>query len=148
MDTGAGLHVVLLSHTESHVMNALTKIAAGGALMLMLSATALMADTNAIPAATPITPTQAMAAQGQNVTVEGVASLSDANGMPPGMFIRLGAGGRDAPFAGYISADNQGKFPGLGTLRGRMVAITGVVETTTTIPIIRISSPDQIRIVR
>ena len=129
-------------------MNAFKRIAAAGAMLVLLSSAAVLADTAQMPAATPITPNQAMANQGQNVTVEGVASISDANGMPAGLFIRLGGGGRDAPFAGYISAENQGKFPGLGTLKGKMVAITGVVETTTTIPIIRITSPDQIRIVR
>jgi hypothetical protein len=130
-------------------MNRFKHIAAGSALMVLLSSTTLLAaDPGATPAQTPITPEQAMAAQGQNVTVEGVASLSDANGMPAGLFIRLSTTGPGAAFAGYISADNQGKFPGLGTLRGRVVAITGVVETTTTIPIIRITSPDQIRIVR
>jgi hypothetical protein len=129
-------------------MNAFKRIAAAGAMMVLLSSAAVLADTAQMPAATPITPNQAMANQGQNVTVEGVASISDANGMPAGLFIRLGGGGRDAPFAGYISAENQGKFPGLGALKGKMIAITGVVETTTTIPIIRIVSPDQIRIVR
>jgi hypothetical protein len=127
----------------------LFKRAAASAMMVLLSSTALLAaDPGATPAQTPITPEQAMAAQGQNVTVEGMASLSDANGMPAGLFIRLSTTGPGAAFAGYISADNQGNFPGLGTLRGRVVAITGVVETTTTIPIIRITSPDQIRIVQ
>lgn len=127
--------------------SSIKNIAAGSAMLLMLSSTALLAaDPGATPAETPISPEQAMRAQGQNVTVEGVASLSDANGMPAGLFIRLSTTGPGAAFAGYISAENQGKFPGLGTLQGKMVAITGVVETTTTIPIIRITSPDQIRI--
>jgi hypothetical protein len=110
----------------------LFKRAAASAMMVLLSSTALLAaDPGATPAQTPITPEQAMAAQGQNVTVEGMASLSDANGMPAGLFIRLSTTGPGAAFAGYISADNQGNFPGL-----------------TTIPIIRITSPDQIRIVQ
>ena len=130
-------------------MNALIKkMAAASALIVMLSAAGALADTVGRPAEQSITPEQAMAAQGQNVTVEGIASLSDANGMPPGLFIRLSTTGPGAAFAGYISAANQDKFPGLGTLQGKDVAITGVVETTTTIPIIRITSPDQIRIGR
>jgi hypothetical protein len=130
-------------------MNALLKrIVVGSAMIAMLSSTGALADTNARPAQDPITPEQAMANQGQNVTVEGVASLSDSHGMPPGLFIRLSTTGPGATFAGYISAENQSKFPGLGTLQGKVVAITGVVETTTTIPIIRINSPDQIRVVR
>jgi hypothetical protein len=129
-------------------MNHLIKLAAGAAMIAMMSSANVLADTVATPAAQPITPEQAMANQGQNVTVEGVASLSDANGMPAGLFIRLSTTGPGAAFAGYISADNQDKFPGLGTLKGKLVAITGVVETTSTIPIIRITSPDQIRVVR
>ena len=106
------------------------------------------AQTAPAPPSRRITPEQAQGNQGQSVTVEGVASLSDAHGMPPGLFIRLSTTGPGAAFAGYISKEDQTKFPGLGDLRGRVIAMTGVVETTSTIPIIRLTTPDQIRIVR
>ena len=130
-------------------MNAsIKKLAVGSVIVVILSSVTALAQPSERSADQPITPEQAYSSQGQNVTVQGVASLSDAHGMPPGVFIRLSTTGPGAAFAGYITVEDQGKFPGLGTLKGKMVSISGVVETTNTIPIIRLTSPDQIRIVR
>jgi hypothetical protein len=126
---------------------AIKKIAAGSAMLLMLSAISVSAQSPA-PPSRRITPEQAQGSQGQSVTVEGVASLSDAHGMPEGTFIRLSTTGRGAAFAGYVAAGNYNRFPDLRDLDGRVISITGVVETTSTIPIIRLTSADQIRIVR
>lgn len=124
------------------------KLALTSATAILLSVAAASAQQSERSVNQPITPGQAFSNQGQSVTVEGIASVADANGMPAGLFLRLNdRGGRDAPFAGYIAAENQDRFPGLGTLQGKLVSITGVVETTSTIPIIRLTSPEQIRIV-
>jgi hypothetical protein len=96
----------------------------------------------------PVSPQQALGRQGQNVTVEGVARVSEADGMP-GVFIRLdNPRGPHVPFVGYISVNNEGMFPDLRELDGRRIDISGVVETTGTIPMIRLTSADQITIVR
>jgi hypothetical protein len=129
-------------------MNAIRKLAFGSAMAVLLSSVTALAQPSDRSQEQPITPEQAFSNQGQHVTVEGIASLSDANGLPAGLFLRLSTTGPGAAFAGYISAENQGKFPGLGTLQGKLISITGVVETTSTIPIIRLTSPEQIRIVR
>jgi hypothetical protein len=94
-----------------------------------------------------MTPEQAISAQGQKVAVAGVASLSDANGMA-GTFIRLTAPDSDVPFVGYISSDNERQLPNPGELSGRVVEITGVVETRGSVPMINLTSPSQIRVLR
>jgi hypothetical protein len=101
------------------------------------------------PPARRITPEQTTGSKGQNVTVEGVATISDANSMLlPGIAVHLNSNGqRSAPFAGYIAAGDTYKFPDLRELDGRVISMTGVVEATNTIPIIRLTSPDQITIV-
>jgi hypothetical protein len=95
----------------------------------------------------PYTPEQAISAQGNKVAVAGVASVSDANGMP-GTFIRLTAPDTEVPFVGYISIDNERQFPNPGQLQGHTIEITGVVETRGTIPMIMLTSPDQVRVLR
>ena len=117
-----------------------------GAIALALSPSAFA--QNRAPAETPISPEQASGSAGQRVTVEGIASLGDANGMPDGVFVRLMDVGRGAVIAGYISKGNEERFPDLRSLEGKLIVITGVVETETGIPIIRVTSADQIRIVR
>ncbi len=95
----------------------------------------------------PFTPEQAISAQGNKVAVAGVASVGDADGMP-GTFIRLTAPDSNVPFVGYISIDNERQFPNPGQLQGRMVELTGVVETRGSIPMIMLTTPDQVRVLR
>ncbi len=95
--------------------------------------------------AAPISPQQALGMQGQNVIVEGVATVSEADGVP-GLFVHLNAEDR-SPFVGYVSANNEDKFPDLSQLQGKTVDISGVVEISNGRPMIRLSSADQIKIV-
>jgi hypothetical protein len=117
------------------------KISCAGALVLLLAPAAGVAQTR------PISPQQAMGDQGQKVTVEGVANVSEAEGLP-GLFVRLNAKGSSTPFAGYISTGNEDKFPDIHALEGKTVDITGVVETSGSVPIIRISSAGQLKVIR
>lgn len=101
------------------------------------------------PPSRRVSPEQATGMKGQSVTVEGIASLGDANALLlPGMAVRLNSnGGANAPFAGYIAAGDLSKFPDLRELDGRVISMTGVVEATNTIPIIRLTTPAQITLV-
>jgi hypothetical protein len=117
------------------------KMSCAGALVLLLAPAAGVAQSG------PVSPQQAMGDQGQNVTVEGVATVSDAEGLP-GLFVRLNAKGSSTPFAGYISTGNEDKFRDIRALEGKTVDITGVVETSGSIPIIRISSAGQLKVIR
>jgi hypothetical protein len=96
--------------------------------------------------AAAISPQQAAANPGQNVIVEGVATVSEADGLP-GLFVRLDSPSH-APFVGYIPANIENKFPDIQQLQGKTVDITGVVETGSQIPMIRLTSADQIKIVQ
>jgi hypothetical protein len=96
---------------------------------------------------TPLTPQQALGRQGQKVAVKGVASISDALGLP-GIFIRLTGPGSNIPFVGYIENNNQRQFPSPRELEGKTIEIIGVVETSGSIPMIRLTSADQMKIIR
>jgi hypothetical protein len=95
----------------------------------------------------PITPERALGYQGQNVTVEGTATVSDAHSLL-GVFVRLKSPDKPRPaFAGYITPENERQFPGLQTFNGRTIDITGIVETNTgTVPLIRLLSADQMKV--
>jgi hypothetical protein len=93
----------------------------------------------------PMTPEQAISvsSQGQNVAVAGVATVSEAIGLP-GTFIRLTAPDSAIPFVGYIDIDNEPEFPNPAQFDGRKIKITGVVETRGSVPMIELTSPHQI----
>ncbi len=110
-------------------------------------------DASAESAAPPsrrVSPEQATGMRGQNVTVEGIASIGPSNTLlQPGVYLRLNSnGGPGAIFAGFIAEGDQNKFPDIRELDGKVIAITGVVESTNTIPMIRVLTPDQIILVR
>lgn len=115
-----------------------------------LSSMDVSAQSAAAPPSRRVSPEQATGMKGQNVTVEGYASLGSANSMLlPGVYLRLNSNGGDgSPFAGFIAQGDEYKFPDLDRLEGRVIAMTGVVESTNTIPMIRLTSPNQIIVVR
>ena len=120
--------------------------------MIARASTALIAFllTGSLAAAAadhPLTPQQALGQRGQNIVVEGRASITDALGLP-GIFIRLTGPGSNVPFIGYIETSNQAQFPNPRELEGRTVEMSGVVETSGSIPMIRLTSADQIKIIR
>jgi hypothetical protein len=73
----------------------------------------------------PISPHQALANEGQCVSVQGIASVR-SDPQRPGFDLDLD--GKDSSAFGYILPQNQAQFPDLGSLNGRRVAITGVVQ--------------------
>ena len=94
-----------------------------------------------------LTPQQAIGRQGQNVVVAGIADVTEADGLP-GVYVHLSTPGSHVPFVGYISTNNEGQFPDPRGLTGKTVEISGVVETDGSIPMIRLTHPEQIKIVR
>jgi hypothetical protein len=94
----------------------------------------------------PISPQQALAAQGQDVIVEGTAAISEAVGMP-GTFVRL-TDNSDATMIGYIPQGDESRFPDLKELDGKRVEMTGVVEQSNGHSMIELSSASQLRIVQ
>ena len=122
-------------------------------LIFLSAAFACITTIGAIAADLPgsadnaITPQQAIGRQGQNVVVEGVADVTEADGLP-GLYVHLSAPDSHVPFVGYISTNNEEHFPDPRGLNGKTIAISGVVETDGSIPMIRLTSPDQIKIIR
>lgn len=123
------------------------RMAVAGATVLLLLPAGSFADDVPGSVQNPLSPEQAIARQGQSVTVEGRANVTEADGMP-GVFVRLSNPDSHVPFVGYVETNNEGKFPDLRALQGRVVDITGIVETRSTPPMIKLTSADQIKIVR
>jgi len=114
--------------------------------MVLLAAPAFAATAPASPLP-PIRAGQARANQGQNVTVQGVASahLADAR---LGFYIDLDGNGPSPIFAGYIPNENLQQFPPLQTLNGHVVQITGTIRMREGYPIIIMTDASQLRVVR
>lgn len=106
-----------------------------------------LADDLAGSSDNALTPQQAIGRQGQNVTVQGIAAVTEAAGLP-GLYVHLSLPDSHVPFVGYIAVNNEGEFPDPRELNGKTIEISGVVETDGSIPMIRLTHPDQIKIVR
>jgi hypothetical protein len=119
-------------------------------LFFLLSGLALPPAFAATVPASPFPPIradQARANEGQNVTVQGVATahLADAR---LGYYIDLDGNGPSPVFAGYVPNENLQQFPPLQTLDGHVVAITGIIRVREGYPIITMTDASQLRIVR
>lgn len=120
--------------------------AAFACALLALPAGAIAAD---MPGSVDnaITPQQASGRQGQNVVVEGVADVTEADGLP-GLYVHLSTPDTHVPFVGYIATNNEDHFADPHGLNGKTVEISGVVETDGSVPMIRLTSPGQIKVIR
>ncbi|HUE10468.1 MAG TPA: OB-fold nucleic acid binding domain-containing protein [Steroidobacteraceae bacterium] len=84
----------------------------------------------AIPAvAETIQPSDAPQHLGQTVTVEGTVSEVHTDARSGITFINMGGRYPDQAFTGVIFADDAGKFPNLDSLTGKVVGITGRVQS-------------------
>lgn len=72
------------------------------------------------------TPTEAAKHVGETATVAGVVSVY----APPSgiIFIDMGGAGRTAPFSGFVSKENVGKFPNAAAWNGKQLEITGKIQ--------------------
>lgn len=113
-------------------------------LAALVPATAAAQPASAFP---PIKPEQARSNEGQNVVIEGIASVHDAQ-RRLGWYIDLNGAGSSSPFAGYIPDEDKSQFPNLSDINGKTVDITGVVQFRNGKPIIKMSDAHQLRVVR
>jgi DNA/RNA endonuclease YhcR with UshA esterase domain len=90
------------------------------ALWLTLTAAPAFAQT--------ISPLEAKDHVGQNVTVEGTVSEVDHAASGKMIFIDMGGHYPNNVFAGVIFIDDAGKFPGVDSLDGKVVDITGTIK--------------------
>jgi hypothetical protein len=111
-------------------------------LIFLLSPICALAEKSGSPEQ-PFSPQQAIGHQGHHVTVEGIASVRDADGLM-GTYVWL-KNPKNVLFVGYVSVNNKARFPDLQNLDGKKIDITGVVETFNSIPMIRLTSANQIR---
>jgi len=87
---------------------------------------------------------QAQAHIGQTATVEGKVSV---NRTPSGeTYLDIGGNGASAPFSGYVSRWNRGKFQDVDKLDGKTVQITGRISTFRDKPEIFLTDPGQIAV--
>ena len=93
----------------------------------------------------PISVDQALANKGQNVTVEGVASIHRDSRL--GTYVDLDGRWPATHFSGYIPSGNEHEFP-LDGLEGHVVDITGTIAVRRSIPTIIITNGSQLRVVR
>ncbi len=105
---------------------------------------ALCITTSVLPAyagyGDTITPAQALSNVGQCMTVEGHATVSDANGGRFGKQLTLEDG--DVRLTGYVPA--PASIPDLNSLDGQTVDLTGVVRIVYGLPEIELQSPDYV----
>jgi len=99
----------------------------------------------ALPArAQTIAPAEVKAHVGQTVTVE--AAVSDVHtGRAGVIFIDIGGAYPDNEFAAVIFASDRAKFPNVGTLKGKTVAISGPVVLYQNRPEIILKTVDQLK---
>lgn len=99
----------------------------------------------ALPAsAQTIAPAEAKAHVGQTVTVE--AAVSDVHtGRAGVIFIDVGGAYPDNEFAAVIFASDRAKFPNVGNLKGKTVAISGPVVLYQNRPEIILKTADQLK---
>jgi DNA/RNA endonuclease YhcR with UshA esterase domain len=91
------------------------------ALGLVLTALPAVAET--------IQPSDAPRHLGQSVTVEGTVSEVHTDDRSGITFINMGGRYPDQAFTGVIFADDVDKFPNVDSLTGRVVDITGRVQS-------------------
>jgi DNA/RNA endonuclease YhcR with UshA esterase domain len=92
--------------------------------------------------ASPISPRQAAASQGQNVIVEGIATIHEDSARPG---IDLVLTGRDnSRLTGFVPQESEAAMADLKNYDGKAVELTGVVQMTGGRPEIRITSPKQL----
>jgi hypothetical protein len=94
----------------------------------------------------PITVRQALANKGQNVTVEGVASIHVDSRL--GTYVDLDGKWPATHFSAYIPDGNEGQFPPLHSIEGHVVDITGTIGIRRGIPTVIMTDSDQLRVVR
>jgi hypothetical protein len=82
---------------------------------------------------------------GQTATVVGRASIQK---MPSGeVYLDLEGRGDGAPVSAYVSRWNAGRFPDIATLDGKLVAVTGEIDSFRYRPEIFLTSAGQIAVV-
>jgi hypothetical protein len=113
-----------------------------GLMVLMAPA---FADTSVVSPVPPISSSQALANKGQNVTVEGVASIHRDSRL--GTYIDLDGQWPATHFSAYIPSGNEHEFP-LDRVSGHVVDITGTIGVRRGIPTIILASATQLRVVR
>ena len=87
---------------------------------------------------------QAQAHIGQTATVEGKVSVNRTSGGET--YLDIGGDGASAPFSGYVSRWNRGKFQDVDKLDGKTVQITGRISTFRDKPEIFLTDPSQIAV--
>ena len=87
---------------------------------------------------------QAAAHIGQTATVEGKVSVNRTAGGET--YLDIGGEGTAAPFSGYVSRWNRGKFQDVDKLEGKTVQITGRISTFREKPEIFLTDPSQIAV--
>jgi DNA/RNA endonuclease YhcR with UshA esterase domain len=99
----------------------------------------------ALPArAETIAPTDAKAHAGQTVTIQ--AAVEEVKTGRGGVtFLDMGGTFPDNAFAAVIFASDRAKFPNLGTLKGKTVAISGPVVLYQGKPEIILKTADQLK---
>jgi len=117
-----------------------------GALLLagLAPATAFAQPASPFP---PITPEQARSNEGENVVIEGTATVHAAE-RRMGWYIDLNGTGPSSPFAGYIPDEDKSQFPNLSNVNGKKVDVTGVVQFRNGKPIIKMTDSHQLHLVR
>ena len=107
-------------------------------LALGLAAAALPAQAQTIGA------NDAKAHVGQTVTIQ--AAITDVRTLRSGMtFIDVGGSYPDNNFAAVIFAPDAAKFPNIGALKGKTVAISGPVQLYQGKPEIILKSAEQLK---
>jgi DNA/RNA endonuclease YhcR with UshA esterase domain len=87
---------------------------------------------------------EAKAHAGQTVTVK--AAIADVRTLRSGMtFIDIGGSYPDNDFAAVIFAPDAAKFPNIGALKGKTVAISGPVQIYQGKPEIILKTADQLK---
>jgi hypothetical protein len=94
----------------------------------------------------PLRADQARSNQGQLVTVQGVAAGTHRD-QRFGIYLDIDSKGPSPVFAGFIAKGNEQQFPAIESLRGHVVAITGVVRIRDGYPIIQMTDGSQLHIV-
>jgi hypothetical protein len=114
--------------------------------LVLLAAPAVFADTGVVSPVPPITPAQALANKGQNMTVQGVAFIHRDSRL--GSYIDLDGQWPNTHFSAYIPTGDEHEFPPLQSLKGHVVDITGTIGIRRSIPTIIITDASQLRVVR
>jgi DNA/RNA endonuclease YhcR with UshA esterase domain len=108
------------------------------ALGLALTALPAVAET--------IQPSDAPQHLGKPVTVEGTVSEVHTDARSGTTFINIGGRWPNAAFTGVIFADDAGKFPNVDSLTGKVVDITGRMQSYKERLEIIINDPAQLKI--